>query len=107
MINRQALLYPSLAVFVGALGLSWFTHGQGVVHDDPKHHIAIPSPLTVPLQVQAAYNGRDVFFRYRWPSPKPGIFHDMLRFEGGKWVVQAAAPCRARSPTACTRTAWR
>ena len=90
-MSRRALLYSALAIFLGALGLSWFTHGQGVVNDDPKHHIAIPSPLTMTLQVQAAYNGRDIFFRYRWPSPKPGIFHDMLRFEGGKWVVRGSA----------------
>ena len=90
-MGRQALVYPAVAVFVGALGFSWFTHGQGVVHNDPAHHISIPSPLTMPLQVQAAYNGRDVFFRYRWPSATPGIFHDLLRFEGGKWVVKGAA----------------
>jgi hypothetical protein len=90
-MSKQALLYPALAIFAGALGVSWFTHGQGVVGTDQSKHIAIPSPLTMPLQVQAAYNGRDMFFRYRWPSPKPGIFHDMLRFEGGKWVVQGRA----------------
>jgi hypothetical protein len=27
-----------------------------------------------------------MFFRYRWPAGKPFIYHDMLRFEGGKWV---------------------
>lgn len=91
MFNRQTLVYPAVAVFLGALGFSWFTHGRGVVVDDPKKHIAIPSPLTVALEVQAAYNGRDIHFRYRWPAPKPGIFHDVLRFEGGKWVVRGRA----------------
>jgi hypothetical protein len=38
------------------------------------------------LQVKAAYNGRDMFFRYRWPTKQPSIYHDMLKFEGGKWV---------------------
>lgn len=57
MFHRQTLAYPAVAIFLGALGLSWFTHGRGVVADDPKKHIAIPSPLTIPLQVQAAYNG--------------------------------------------------
>lgn len=90
-MSRQALLYPALAVFLAALGVSWATHGTGVVANDAKKHISVPSPLTVPLQVQAAYNGTDVFFRYRWPSPKPGIFHDLLRFEGGKWVVKGRA----------------
>ncbi len=91
MIARRGWLSLALAIFVGGLALSWFTHGRGVVHDDPKKHIAIPSPLTVPFQVQAAYNGSDIYFRYRWPSPKPGIFHDVLRFESGKWVVKGNA----------------
>lgn len=90
MNTRQFLVYPAVAIFVGALGYSWFTHGKGVVLDNPKLHIAIPTVLTVPFQVQAAYNGRDVFFRYRWPSPKPGIFHDVIRFESGKWVVKGS-----------------
>ena len=51
-------------------------------------HIAIPNPLTMPLQVKAAYNDQDIFIRYRWPSPRPGIHHDVLRYQGGKWVVQ-------------------
>lgn len=90
-MGKRALLYPALAIFLGAIGWSWFTHGQGVVRDDPDRHIAIPSPLTMPLQIQAAYNGQDVYFRYRWPSPKPGIFHDVLRFDGGKWEVRGRA----------------
>lgn len=91
MRNQQALVYPAVAVFVGVLGLSWFTHGKGVVHNDPAHHISVPTPLTMPMEVQAAYNGGDVFFRYRWPSPTPGFLHDVLRFESGKWVVKGKA----------------
>lgn len=88
---RRAFIYPAIAIFVGALGTAWFTRGQGVVRDDPERNISIPSVLTMPLQVQAAYNGTDIQFRYRWPSPRPGIFHDVLRFEGGKWVVRGRA----------------
>ncbi len=91
MARTSSWLYLAIAIFLGALGVSWLTHGRGIVHNDPKGHLSVPSQLTVPLQVQAAYNGRDVFFRYRWPSPKPGIFHDMLRFEGGNWVVKGSA----------------
>lgn len=84
-------LYASTILFGGALALSWFTHGTGVVIDDAKNNISIPKALTVPLQVQAAYNGTDVFFRYRWSAPNAGIFHDMLRFSGGKWEVRGNA----------------
>jgi hypothetical protein len=91
MLKRPALLYTAVAAFVGTLAFAWYTHGRGVVHNDPARHISVPSPLTMPLQVQVAYNGSDVFFRYRWPSPTPGIFHDILRFEGGKWVTKGSA----------------
>jgi hypothetical protein len=83
---RKALIYVSIAIFLGALGLSWLTHGTGVVRNDIARNIYIPKDLTMPLQVKAAYNGRDMFFRYRWPARQPSIYHDMLKFEGGKWV---------------------
>jgi hypothetical protein len=41
--------------------------------------------LTVPLQFKAAYDGKQIFFRYRWPAAQPHIYHDMLRYQGGKW----------------------
>jgi Ethylbenzene dehydrogenase len=83
---KKALLYLSIAIFLGVLGLSWLTHGTGVVNNDIARNIFIPKELTMPLQVKAAYNGREMFFRYRWPARQPSIYHDMLKFEGGKWV---------------------
>lgn len=84
-------LYASLVIFLGALGYSWLTHGTGVVRNDPERRISIPSQLTVPLEVWSAYNGTDAFFRYRWSAPNAGIFHDMLRFTNGAWVVRGEA----------------
>jgi hypothetical protein len=84
-MNRP-LLYLSTAIFVGALGLAWVTHGTGVVRNDLERNVYIPDELTMPLQVMAAYNGRDIFFRYRWPTRQPSIYHDMLRFHDGQWV---------------------
>jgi hypothetical protein len=83
---KKALLYLSIAIFLGVLGLSWLTHGTGVVGNDIARNIYIPKELTMPLQVKAAYNGRDMFFRYRWPARQPSIYHDMMKFEDGKWV---------------------
>jgi hypothetical protein len=83
---QRAGLIASLALFGGGLVLSWMTHGTGTVQDDPKRGISIPKQLTVPLQVQATYNDKDIFFRYRWPAAKPSIFHDVIVYEGGKWV---------------------
>ncbi|MGV8891731.1 MAG: ethylbenzene dehydrogenase-related protein [Burkholderiaceae bacterium] len=83
---RRKGLPIALALFAAGLLLSWVTHGTGVVHDDPKRNISIPKQLTVPLQVQAAYNDTNMFFRYRWPAEKPHIFHDVVTFEDGNWV---------------------
>lgn len=84
--TRSTGLGVSLVLFVAALVVSWLTHGTGVVKNDLARNISIPDELTMPLQVMAAYNGRDMFFRYRWPAQPPSIYHDMMKFEGGKWV---------------------
>ncbi len=83
---KKNLLNAAIALFLLLLVLSWFFHGQGVVHNDPKHHLYIPPTLTMPLQVKVAYNGDKIFFRYRWYTDKPVLFHDLAKFEGGKWV---------------------
>jgi hypothetical protein len=88
---RRVGLFAGLVVFVGALALSWLTHGSGVVRNDPERHISIPAALTVPLTVQVAHDGTDIWFRYRWPAPNAGIFHDMLRFDGTAWQVRGGA----------------
>jgi hypothetical protein len=85
------ILMASTVLFAGALGLSWATHGTRTIGNDPSRRISIPATLTVPLQVQVAHNGKEVFFRYRWPSPTPGIFHDMLRYTNGAWAVRGNA----------------
>ena len=79
------------ALLVGGLGLTWLTQGTGTVRDDPERNIAIPKTLTVPLQVRAAYNGERIFIGYRWPAERPGLLHDVLVYEGGKWVVKGRA----------------
>jgi hypothetical protein len=85
---KRVALYASLVIFLGVLGVSWLTHGTGVVRNDRERRISIPQRLTIPLQVQVAYNESSIFFRYRWPSPSPGIYHDVLRYDGNAWVVR-------------------
>lgn len=89
MTNFRLLL--AVVLFVGALSVSWFTHGTGVVENDPERNISIPEQLIVPLQVQAAYNETTMFVRYRWPSDSMGIFHDVLRYEDGEWITEGNA----------------
>lgn len=83
---RRSGVGIGLALFLGALLISWLTHGTGVIKNDVARNIYIPDELTMPLQVMAAYNGKNMFFRYRWPARQPSIYHDMMKFEGGKWV---------------------
>jgi len=83
---RTTLVSICTAIFVAVLAIAWFTHGTGVVKNDIARNIFIPEDRTMPLQVKAAYNGTDIVFRYRWPAKQPSIYHDMIKFEGGKWV---------------------
>lgn len=83
--KQKTLLAVSAILFLAVLGVSWLFHGTGVVHNDLKRNIYIPSELTMSLQVKAAYNGEKIFFRYRWPAQQPSLYHDMMKFEGGQW----------------------
>lgn len=102
---RRAGVGIALILFLGALLVSWLTHGTGVIKNDIAHNIYIPDELTMPFQVMAAYNGQDMFFRYRWPARQPSIYHDMMKFEGGKWV-QYGASVPAPRHRASMRIAW-
>lgn len=45
-----------------AFAVSWVSYGTGVVRNDPARNIYIPDELDMPLQIKAAYNGREGFF---------------------------------------------
>lgn len=87
---RRWLYFP-LAIFFGLLVASWLTHGRGVIKNDAARGIDIPTQRTVPLQVKAAFDDKQIYVRYRWPTPKRNIEYDMLRYEGGKWVRDGQA----------------
>jgi hypothetical protein len=79
-------------LFLATLLAIWLSHGNGVVRDDPERNIFIPKILTIPLQLQVAFNDQDILFRYRWPADRPHITMDMLRFNGEQWVRHGASP---------------
>lgn len=81
--NRAAWLVLGLPL---ALGLAWITHGNGVIQNDPDRNISIPDELTIPMQVQAAFNETHVYFRYRWPANRPHVLHDVLVYQDGEWI---------------------
>lgn len=78
-------LAVSTALFAGLLALGWATHGTGIVRDDPERNIVIPDELMTELQVKAAYDGENIYFRYRWPAERPMLFNDVLVYEDGVW----------------------
>ncbi len=92
MRRRRTSLIIAAALFVAVLLLSLITHGTGVVRNNPARNIWIPSELTMPLQVQAAYNDRQIFFHYRWPAQQPHVVADLLRYTGGKWERRLGTP---------------
>ena len=85
MAGRTTYLAASAVIFSGLLGVAWVTHGTGIVRDDPERNIVIPDELTSTLQVKVAYDGEDIWFRYRWPVERPAIFNDVLVYNDGKW----------------------
>lgn len=85
-----------LGVILGSLLLGWVllwtTQGSGVIKDDLERNISIPDELLMPLQMQVAYNDEKIYFRYRWPSERAHVYHDMLRYEQGRWVRHGGSP---------------
>jgi hypothetical protein len=92
MLRRHTAELTVAGLFVAALLLSLVTHGTGVVRNDPSRNIWIPSALTMPLQLQVAYNDTQIFFRYRWPAARPHVITDLIRFSDGKWQRDMRTP---------------
>ena len=92
MIRRRQALVVVAALFAAALLLALLTHGTGVVRNDAARNIWIPSELTMPLQLQVAFNDTHVFFHYRWPAREPHVVTDVLRYRNGKWQRQTSTP---------------
>ncbi len=88
MPRRSTYLAASALIFSGLLVAAWVNHGTGIVKNDPERNIFIPKELTSTLQVKVAYDGTDIWFRYRWPVERPSIFNDVLVYKDGKWETR-------------------
>lgn len=55
---------------------------KGRSEDDP---IRGKRPV-IDLAVKAAYDAEYIYFRFQWQSAEPGVYHDVLRFDGKKWT---------------------
>jgi hypothetical protein len=85
MIRRRTAVLIVTGIFTAALFVSLVTHTTGIVRDDPERNIWIPDNLTMPLQLQVAYNDEQIFFRYRWHAERPHVYTDLLRYSDGQW----------------------
>ena len=92
MLRRRTAILVVTGMFFAALLLSLLTHSTGVVRNDPARNIWIPAELTMPLQLQVAFNDTQIFFRYRWPAKEPHVLTDLLRYSDGKWQRQLRTP---------------
>ena len=92
MTRRNSMVLLVAVLFAAGLLLSLLTHGAGVIKNDPERNIWIPDQLTMPLELQVAYNDQDIFFRYRWPVQEPHLYLDMLRYTDGEWVRHGTSP---------------
>mgnify|MGYP003460968077 FL=1 len=92
MLRRRTAIIVVAALFTTALLLSLFTHSTGVVRNDPARNIWIPPELTMPVELQVAYNDAQIFFHYRWPARQPHVLTDLLRYSQGKWQRQLSTP---------------
>jgi hypothetical protein len=92
MLRRGTAILVVAGLFVAALLLGLYTHSTGVVRNDAARNIWIPSELTMPLQLQVAFNDTQVFFHYRWPAQQPHVLTDLLRYTEGKWQRQSGSP---------------
>jgi hypothetical protein len=92
MIRRRSAVVIVMGLFTAALFISLLTHSTGVVRNDPDRKIWIPSELTMPLQLQVAYNDEQIYFRYRWPAERPHVYTDLLRYSDGQWHRDLRSP---------------
>jgi hypothetical protein len=92
MLRRRSAVVVVAGVFTATLFLSMLMHSTGVVRNDPERNIWIPSELTIPLQLQVAFNEEQIFFRYRWPAERPHVYTDLLRYTDGQWLRKQDTP---------------
>jgi hypothetical protein len=67
-----------------------FVGDRGVY--DPEGGLVSPDEVAFDIEVQAAHNGEEIFFRYDVPTPLASYYHDYLVFQDGEWVRGGRSP---------------
>ena len=91
-MGRSSKLIVVLAGIVIVAVISLAFASTGVREDDHERNIAQPEDLFLDLDIQAAYNDDDVFWRFSWETDTPHFYHDYLVYEGGEWVRYGQSP---------------
>lgn len=62
--------------------------GEGLVGPGPLENDPIEGKRPyVDVKVRAAYDREYLYLRFEWASARPGILHDLWRWDGQKWVA--------------------
>ncbi len=88
MSRNVSLGIIAVAVVVVAV-LSLVFASEGVRDPERSAYETIqpePDEMFLDLDIRAAYNDEDIFFRFGWDTDTPSIHHDFLVYEGGEWV---------------------
>ena len=80
MRRRGLGVFAGLAVLALAVGVA-----AQAAEDKGRKNFWIPERLEDELKVKVAFNREEIFFRFQFASVE-GIYHDYLRYEGGKWI---------------------
>ncbi len=80
MRRRGLGVFAGLAVLALAVGVA-----AQAAETKGRKNFWIPERLQDELKVKVAFNREEIFFRFQFASVE-GIYHDYLRYEGGKWI---------------------
>jgi hypothetical protein len=75
---------------LGAAYVEAFVGESGIY--DPANGIVTPDEVAFDIEVQAAYDGEDIYLRYEFPTPLPAFYHDYLIYQDGEWVRAGHSP---------------
>lgn len=92
MVLKQYAPWFIGGAFILSVILSVAFMAQGVVRDDHDRNIAILDDLLMTLQVKAAYNEDDIFWRFEWDAPEASWYHDSLVYRDGEWAREGRSP---------------
>lgn len=54
---------------------------------DPAAGLVTPDEVAFDIEIQAAHNGHEIFFRYEVPTPKPAFYNLYSVYRDGEWIA--------------------